>query len=119
MFADGLKERACWGYQKDEPPSTWAAVLEGLGIAATTILPFVPMILHYDIKGVPLLFAVYLALFLITFLAVFFHACRYCVEHSTEEWKKLCPANKLGQKVWGLPVFRTIHPPFSKAFTPL
>jgi hypothetical protein len=100
-FYFGWYTSKLFSYQKDESPPTWAALLEGLRIAATNILPFVPMILHFDLKGVPLLFAVYLALFLITFLALFFHACRYCVEHATEEWKKLCPANKLGQKLWG------------------
>ena len=100
-FYLGLYTSKLFSYHKDEPPPTWAAILEGLCLAGTSILPFVPLFLHFDAKGVPLLLVAYSALFLITWVAQFLHACRYCVEHSTEEWKKLCPSYKLGQKLWG------------------
>ena len=100
-FYMGLYTSKLYPFQGIEEPPTWAAALEGICILTTSALPFVPLVLHFDLKGVPLMFTVYLALFLINFVAQFFHACRHCVLHATEGWKKLCPANKLGQRLWG------------------
>ena len=100
-FYMGLYTSKLYPFQGVEQPPTWAALLEGFCILTTSALPFVPLVLHFDLKGVPLMFTVFLALFLIHFVAQFHHACRHCVEYATDEWKKLCPAYKLGQKLWG------------------
>ncbi len=31
----------------------------------------------------------------------FFHACRWCATNSTEQWKNVCPAHKIWEKVQG------------------
>jgi hypothetical protein len=100
-FYSGLYTSKLYPYQEGKPVTFWPAMLEGLSLAGMNVLPFVSLFLHFDTKGVPLLLAVYSALFLITWLAQFHHACRHCVEYATDEWKKLCPAYKLGQKLWG------------------
>jgi hypothetical protein len=71
-------------------------LIEGLCLIVIALLPFIPLL-----KNPTFFLVMYLALLIATLILQFFHACKHCVLNANEEWKKnLCPANKIGRKIW-------------------
>jgi hypothetical protein len=45
----------------------------------------------------------YLVIMQLVMFGQFFHACRWCSQNSTQEWKNRCPAHRTWKKVLGIP----------------
>jgi len=96
----GLLTSKLYPYSEDKEFSIGGGLFSVFILGMIFIIPFVPILKNFPSIDNHILLIVYCAFSLVNFLFQFFHACRHCAICSTQEWKKICPSNRLASMIW-------------------